>query len=206
LIIAVAVLGLAIFAYPSMPILIAETPTLTTTNQSTYTDQSPYTTFSTISSTTTALATTTQSTYHGCESVEPWDWDGGGWVVLGCYSPVTFTNALYVSTTLWQVASTTTYELTSTTTFPSYYESTMYHTNTVPPYAYYGFSGASFAGVALVVLVLYGAIGFYSLRTGKRQAQVKLIHSVSKQPNCVKCGATLPPDSKFCEKCGSAQD
>jgi hypothetical protein len=126
-------------------------------------------------------------------------------VVLGCYSPVTFTNALYVSTTLWQVASTTTYELTSTTTFPSYYPTTTYRTNTVPPYAYYGLSGASFASVALVVLVLCGGIGFNSLRTGKKHGQVKLTQLVSKTPTCVKCGATLPPDSKFCEKCGSVQ-
>jgi hypothetical protein len=234
LIIAVAVLGLGAFAYPSMPVLIAQTPTLTTTNESTYTNQ--HIIFSTFSSTTTAVSTSIESVECEVEIISGGRVPGAagclkiGWATAGYYTifipgcpteGYNFTTSNYVrycyqtyntwlynsTTTLWPVVSTTTsYELPSTTTFPSYYLTTNYHTNTVPPYAYYGLGGVSFAGVALVVLVLCGVLAFYATRVGKKRGQVKLTQFVSKKPTCGKCGATLPPDSKFCEKCGSAQD
>jgi hypothetical protein len=180
LIIAVAVLALAVSAYPSMPILIGETPTLTTTNQSTYTNQSPYTALSTSSSTIGNPSTFTLI----CRSGFPACWGGaqsldctkillaGGYLGHGC---ATSTETEIENTTLQQaVSSTTTYELTSTAMFPSYYPTTIYHTNTVPPYVYYGLSSASFAGAALVVLVLCGIIGFYAARPSKgRHGQAK---------------------------------
>jgi hypothetical protein len=183
-----------------MPVLIAETPTLTTTNQLTFTNQSPYTESSMISSATTVYSTSIQSPGCGYELV-----CANFACSVVCWRESTYSYFLFASTTSWQVASTTTYELTSTTTFPSYYPTTSYHTNSVPPYAYYGLSGESFAGVTLVVLILCVVVGFYATRLGKKRGQVKLTQFVTKKPTCVKCGATLPPDSKFCNKCGSAQ-
>jgi hypothetical protein len=60
--------------------------------------------------------------------------------------------------------------------------------------------------VVVVVVLLLVVVGFFATRLGKKRGQVKLTEFVSKTPTCVKCGATLPPDSNFCSKCGSAQD
>jgi len=81
------------------------------------------------------------------------------------------------STTTWRVTSTITSRLASTTT------STSYHSTAVPPYAYYGLSEESFAGVLIVVLVL---CGFYAIRSSRKQrGQAKLTQYVNKT-TCIK--------------------
>lgn len=192
LIIAVALLSLGVLASPSVPLIIGQTATQTssTTTYSTYTKFTVY-------STTLPYTTTYRSS--GCFTDVA--------VTPSCF-PFTFTFTFFIypaTTTSWQVASATTYTMTSQTTMTS----TSYHTNTVPPYAYYGLSGETFAGVVLVVLVLCGALGFYAMRSGKKHGQAKITHFVSKTRTCITCRTILascwpnPVRSKFCTRCGS---
>jgi len=103
-----------------------------------------------------------------------------------------FTNTYY-STTSWQ-------EAVSTATFRSTSSSTNFHVIAVPPYAEYGFSGTVSAEVAIMVLLLSGAI--LLLREATLRGTVPHNEDLRVR-SCLKCGMELQPNAKFCDGCGS---
>jgi hypothetical protein len=178
LIIAVAVLSLGVLAYPSMPIRVGEATTesvpastvgtltrpttLTVQTLSTVPTNTPATLFKVVVEYIIGQITTSTTTTYAV--------------------PTTVTVSVTVTSS---VTSSSSYFTTYTSSYLTPSTSSTYYSVTVAPYAYYGLSGELFAGVALVVLVLCGAIGFYAFGTGKKHGQVKLTQFVSKKPTCI---------------------
>lgn len=194
--------SIASLAYPSIASTVYSTETIASTNTIfnayTYTSLYPTTYW-------------TEGFYSRTITTEE------GLVNTACWPPPDKCEPLYSAYTLetwtpeiWFGTSTTS---TSTYQYASIFTNYMTNTNEVthastkqfPPYVYLGLSDAGFGLVSILILVVGGGIILHSFKGRVRRRQTKLSQFISAKPLCVECGVELPPNSKFCNYCGTKQ-
>ena len=121
------------------------------------------------------------------------------------YPPTTNTRnipTIQTAQSTFETQSTATISYTQTVTSST----TKSSTKIVPAYSSLGLSVTSFGALSLLVIgVLAIVTGWFALKSshGPKQAAVEKFERASN--SCVKCGADLPPNSAFCNKCGTQQ-
>lgn len=71
-----------------------------------------------------------------------------------------------------------------------------------------GLTGGEFSALAIVVIGIFTLLTAWVVlkpRIAHGPRQATLSQFVKTQSSCIKCGAELPPASKFCNKCGTEQ-
>lgn len=185
--------SLASLMYPS--VTVPSYSTETTINTSTIVIASSYVNVNTILNWWTYSVTSLYQGYGpggGC-------WGGGGCFYL---ISATVTNQVTTEYSI-TVSSTGQMEITNQLA----YSKELVHTysRSIPLYVSFGMNDIDLVLLAALFLVLGAFAVAYYHGSIMRRKQAKSSEFMSMPLSCVKCGTTLPPNSKFCNNCGARQ-
>ena len=193
IIVLVVAFSLGSLAYPSIAVPVYSTQTLVSNSTVTNVQTSVYTQ-TVVTSVFVPYLTATVSYYTAYFLCDP--------ASMACPGPPIFTTTTYSesSPSLYPIVVTSQVSQTYTTPFSTL--STQTGSQNIAAYSALGVSGLQFSVLAALVIIVVAIALFLVLKRNPRILS-KAASASTPPSTCMKCGAELEPDAKFCENCGA---